>query len=116
MVGSDADEADAAPGVNQEDAGAGHVPGFEVEADVDAVALDCGAVGIGQEREGQRQALGKTQDGFRPLPIYPDDMDVASVPFLQLARELRQVSPAVRSPGVAEEDQQLPLPCTWDFA
>ncbi len=108
-MGADADEADAAPGVDQEDAGAGDVPGLEVDAYVDAIAADGGAIRISQEREWQRQALREAPDAFRRLTIHTNDTDVAPFPFLQLARELRQISPAVGSPGVAEEYQQLPL-------
>ena len=43
------------------------------------------------------------------MTVYADNPDLAPFPFLQLARELRQISPAVRSPGMAKEYQQLPL-------
>lgn len=108
-MGADADETDTAAGVDQEDAGAGDVPGLEVEADVDAVAADGGAVRISHEREWERQAFREAPDAFRSLAVHADDSDLASLPFLQLARELRQIAPAVWSPGVAEEYQQLPL-------
>lgn len=108
-MGADADEADAAPGVDQEHAGPGYVPGLEVGADVDAIAADSGTIGISQEREWKRQAFREAPHTFRPLAVYADNTDLSLLPFLQLARELRQILPAVRSPGVAEEDQELPL-------
>ena len=110
LVGPDADEADTTLGIDQEHAGTGNVPGLEVEADVDAVAADGGASGISQERARERQALREAPPAFRPLAIYADNTDLALLPFLQLARELRQITPAVRSPGMPEKDQQLPLP------
>ena len=109
-MGPDADEADTTLGIDQEHAGTGYVPGLEVEADVDAVAADGGAIGISQERERERESLREAPHAFRPLAIYADNTDLALLPFLQLARELRQIAPAVRSPGMAKENQQLPLP------
>ena len=65
--------------------------------------------GSARSGNGSDRPCAKRRTPSGALTIHTDNTDVAPFPFLQLARELRQISPAVRSPGVAEEYQELPL-------
>jgi len=94
--------------VNQENAGSRHVPGLEVDPDIHPVASDRSSFGIHVNLNGQGKVFGETTDRSLVLTVDRRNLYISTVPFVQLAREPRQLVLAAESPVVAKEDKEMP--------
>ena len=100
--------------VNQEYAGPRHVPGLEVDPDKHSVASNRRSVGIHINVNGQGKVFGETTDISLVLTVDRRNLHISTIPFVQLAREPRQLVLATQSPVVAKEDKEMPAAPDWE--